>query len=342
MLEAYSKLSDLNATDSEYLNRMEIFNGYLTDTTLTEEEIEASIFEMNDYFNYFVSDTIAKIDFVPKTSITLESQLVMNVYIPIKSTQSFTLDGVTYDDFANISKIVVDGKEYYHMTVSLPSSEAAREFKLVAVVKADNGVSATATFTLSIPRYASKILANGDTSNVEQTLVRDVLQYIKSAYIYFGSTDSDALATIDTLLGTYVSSPKIEGNYSTSYVGLKGATFVLNEKPVIRFYLSDGADARDYRFYIDGKNVSFKASSDGTYVDIDVYAYALSETVTYTVKGIEGGNYHIRSYYEYVSGTGENDYNGTDKEALIALTSSFWKYVQSAADYRDAAIGVEN
>ena len=86
MLEAYSKLSDLNATDSEYLNRMEIFNGYLTDTTLTEEEIEASIFEMNDYFNYFVSDTIAKIDFVPKTSITLESQLVMNVYIPIKST----------------------------------------------------------------------------------------------------------------------------------------------------------------------------------------------------------------------------------------------------------------
>ena len=106
----------------------------------------------------------------------------------------------------------------------------------------------------------------------------------------------------------------------------------------MRFYLEDGANAGDYTFYIDGVAVDVVVGEGEAYVDIDVYAYALSKTVSYTVNGKDGGSYHVRSYYEYVSGTGANSYNGTDKADLTALVASFWNYLQSAEDYRASVV----
>ena len=98
----------------------------------------------------------------------------------------------------------------------------------------------------------------------------------------------------------------------------------------MRFYLADGADASKYAFFIDGTRVKTETSADGKYIDIDVYAYALCETVTYTIDGVESGSFHINAYYEW-SKTQNN-------ENLVNLTARFWRYLQSARDYRDFVV----
>ena len=332
MIEAYEKLTSLSINNEKFSEKMLVFRSYLTDFELNSKKAEAYAEEMNAYYETTKQDIISGLSFTPKMSITLESQLTMNVYVPTEGVQEFIFDGAFYKDCENT--VTVDGKDYYHLTVSLPSAEAARDVKLIAKINA-NGVSATATFTFSIPKYAAKVLANSEASSVETTLVKDVLQYIKAAYTYFETNDDEAIAKIDSILGEYSSLPSFEGEYSSCYVGLKAVSFVLDGKPTMRFYLIDGADADDYKFYVDGHTASFKVSDDGTYVDIDVYAFALCETVSYTVNGEHGGSYHIRSYYDYVSGDG---YTGDDKAELTALTSAFWKYLESARDYKNSVI----
>ena len=58
-------------------------------------------------------------------------------------------------------------------------------------------------------------------------------------------------------------------------------------------------------------------------VELDVYAYALAETITYG----NGGSYHISSF---VSGS-----EGQPHEALV---KAFAKYVESAEAYRNSVV----
>ena len=134
------------------------------------------------------------------------------------------------------------------------------------------------------------------------------------------------------LLGDYTAKPIVEGSSEKPTAALASVAFVLKGTPSMRFYLADGRDASEYKFYIDTKEVKTKVSDDGTYVDIDVYAYALCETVTYTV-GEESGSFHINAYYSYVSGA---EYTEADKTELISLTECFWNYLQSARAYRSS------
>ncbi|MBQ3016653.1 MAG: metallophosphoesterase [Clostridia bacterium] len=278
---------------------------------------------------------IEKLDFTPKTSITLGSELVYNIYVPVADyLKSFTVDGATVENAEVVT--LDDGNSYYRIEVSLPAKEAARNIILKAAVTA-GGKDYTGTWTVSIPKYAAALLET-NVSEEEKTLVKDVLQYIRAAYTYFGTEDAEQIAKIDTLLGDYASKPTVEGSDAADTTGMKSATLVLSGKPSIRFYLADGANASEYKFYIGGKQIKTVVSEDGTYVDIDVYAYELCETVTYTVDGEDAGSFHINAYYAFVSGTGENSYTGADKEALTALTECFWKYLQSARAYRESVV----
>ena len=283
---------------------------------------------------------LVNVTYAPKMSLTLDRNLIMNVYIPVNSTLEFTFDGEKYTDFTTLTKNIVtldDGNSYYRMTVELPAAVAAEDVKLT--VKINTGsTTASGTFSFSIPKYAVKVLADTSATAVEKTLVRDVLLYVKAAYVYFETKNADTMAKINTVLGDYTAMPTIEGEYSTAFAGVNAVTFVLDGTPAMRFYLEDAAYAGDYKFYIDGKEVDVVVGEGDAYVDIDVYAYALSKTVTYTVNGKDGGSYHVRSYYEYVSGTGANSYNGTDKAELTSLVASFWNYLQSAEDYRQAVL----
>ncbi|MBQ3017079.1 MAG: metallophosphoesterase [Clostridia bacterium] len=281
----------------------------------------------------------ADLNYAPKMSLTLDRNLVLNVYIPVNCTQEFTLDGVKYTDFTAFDGKTVEfeGAMYYLVSVELSAKEAARIVALEATVKVDDK-TATATFTFSTVTYAEKLLSDSAITQTEKTLVKDVLQYIRAAYTYFGTEDAEQMAKINTLLGDYVSKPTVEGSDASDTTGMKSATLVLSGKPSIRFYLADGANASAYKFYVGGKEVNTIVSDDGTYVDIDAYAYALCETVTYTIDGNDAGSFHINAYYAFVSGAGENSYTGADKAELTALTECFWKYLQSARAYRESVV----
>ena len=276
------------------------------------------------------------IEFTPKVSLSLDRNLVMNVYIPAEILLEFTFNGTTYTNLneLELETTVIDDKIYYVFRVSIPAAETAKNVQLVATV-ASGDVTATATFNFTVAKYASKVL--GSSNENEKQLAKDILAYVKAAYVYFAaSNDAEEIARVvalvDSLIGSdYDAKPTIEGNATAEVTGLKSATFVLDGEPSMRFYLEDGADASKYEFYINGRKVKTTVSEDGTYVDIDVYAYLLCETVSYTIDGEEAGTYHINAYYTYVNG---NAYTADDKAELVALTECFWNYLQSARAYK--------
>ena len=267
------------------------------------------------------------IDFTPKASVTLDSNLIFNIYIP--ATEEFisaTLDGAN----------VILGEEsdgYYLVTVKLPADEAARDIILVASLEKD-GTALTATFTFSTAKYAEKLLNNAEISTVEKTLIKDILAYINSAYVYFNN--GKTVAEIVALLDGYVSDKVINADDAKCDTdGLTGATFVLGATPAIRFYLN-GYTAEKFSFKVGARALSITADNlgsdaDGDYIEFTLFAYEMNETFSYEIEGTEiKGEYNLISYFA--------DSNTQSTPALCDLVAKFYNYCQSAKMYRQYVI----
>ncbi|MBP3308667.1 MAG: hypothetical protein J6L90_04415 [Clostridia bacterium] len=286
---------------------------------------------------YKLTHTAAQnIGFTPKTSITLDSSLIFNIYIPDSDALiSATLDGVAID-FNTLE--LRNG--YYLVSIPLVAKEAARDIKLGVTLSTSSG-NVSGTFTMSVVRYANKLLASSTSSAEERTLICDVLAYIKSAYNYFGTASLGELAPLDEALGSYRSEFTNVSSTNTLGDALAGATFVLDATPAIRFYLPEGRSADSYTFSIDGKAVKYtvgKESASGsynglTYVDISLFAYRMTESIECHIDGVSVGEFSIGAYYAYVSGTG---YTADNKLELCDLVEKFINYSKSARAYRNA------
>ena len=329
MIEAYNKLANLGINTEKFTEQMIIFRSYLTDYKLSEDNVAPYTEEMNAYYETTTQEIVSSITFIPKMSITLDSQLVMNVYIPSENVHKITLDGVTYEDLTGLEIVSTGGNKYYRVTISLPSAEAAKDVKLTATVNS-NGALAIATFTLSVPKYALKVLNNESASTVEKTLVKDVIAYVKAAYNYFADYNTpEEIARVNALAdeilaigGVYSGEPTLSGSTVTDKGGIvTDVTLNLDYKPTIRFYVTDTA----IEFKIGSTVLKTVTDKDGKYVELDVYAYALAETITYG----DGGSYHISDFLTKSHG-----------ESYENLVACFIKYVESAANYRKAIIGM--
>ncbi len=263
-----------------------------------------------------------------KMSITLGSELVLNVFVSVNGTQNFTLNGKTYDSNNSFGGNVIsleDGNEYYRISIALGSSEAAMDIKLAATVEAmENNFKAT--YTLSIPEYASKVISDSESTDIEKTLANDVLFYVREAYKYFTyHNDSKeierVIALVDSIIGEDYKGVPVSSGDTNTVAPVTSVTLNLDAKPAIRFYVTDTS----VEFYANGKKLNTVSGTDenGTYVELDVYAYALSETITYG----NGGSYHVSSFIEGAA--------GTNYEALV---KAFVKYTESAAAYRNSVI----
>ena len=285
------------------------------------------------YVYSLIAKELAETAFTPSVSITLDRDLILNVYVPVTdalASLSFAGENV---DIAALERVTVGNEEYYVIRTPLAASAALAKLTMKATLKVGEN-SATKSYTFSTVRYAELVLAGNN--EVEKQLVRDVLSYVRAAYAYFGTIDEEAIANVDAILGdNYDENNKhtAEGSAEAVAPDFKGATLVLEATPAIRFYLNDGASADAYAFYIGNAKVNTVLGTDtnGAYIEIDVYAYAMAETVTYTVNGEAGGSYHIASYYAYAE-------TGADA-ALVALVGRMWRYFQSARAYRTSVIG---
>ena len=261
--------------------------------------------------------------FVPKANITLDANLIFNVYIPASDAlSSFTFDGVEYTNFSSLERKIIGANTYYVFKVPLASGEAARDIKLVAKLEVGN-TEIIGSFTFSIAKYAKNILKG--TNESEKALIMDVLAYIKAAYMYFNSQTVDE---IENILGSYEKELVVEGSSNVPKIpGIKSVSFDLTAEPCMKFYLEDGYSASDFIFVQNHiiLNATEDSDKNGRYARIKLYAYGMCETVKITF-GNQVDTYHINSYYEFAKKTSD--------EKLITLVEAFWNYCQAARDYR--------
>lgn len=265
--------------------------------------------------------------FVPRMNITLDSNLIFNIYVPVTDIlEAFELDGVEYTELEKLPTRIIDDKNYYAVRIPLAAKDAARDIKLIASVK--NGDSKlSGTFTFNVVKYANRIFA-GD-SEAEKALMKDVLAYIECAYEYF---KSETVPQICDILGDYKRELIPEGSSEKPSVsGITSATLELGSEPAIVFYLEEGYTASEYVFTQNGKILSAEEGDDGS-IRIKLLAYRMCDTVDIAYKN-ENSSFHINSYYEFAKA--QND------DRLIAIVEAFWNYCLSARDYRNEVIGKE-
>ena len=231
--------------------------------------------------------------------------------------------------------LVAEGGKY-HLAVELPAAEAARNISLTVTF----GEEAEASLTLSLLKYATKLLANS-TSQTEKTLVCDMLAYVKQAYAYFGSPDATSVAdAIDAIIGNGATDfAKVDGT-TTNMTTPESVSFILDAEPKVRFYFAEGTSLESYSFKISGETVSYtvtnKTVGENTFVcaDISLFAYRMIDTVEVYLDGVKQGSFHINSYYDFALTQNDN--------ALVGVVERFYVYCKSAKAYRDEVIAGAN
>ena len=269
-----------------------------------------------------------------KTSITLWSNFVYNIYIPAKDFVGATVNGnaVTY------TEVTVDDVLYYHVKVDLPAGKTLSDITLVVTVN-NNGTNANATWTLNVLNYTKAIMA-GEYTDVTKTLMKDMLAYAYAAHTYFENTSDEAakLLEVESILDGYKADmPTGEAKKPTDSKYFTDVAVHLGEVPSFRFYLATGYTKDSFTFTVGGKAANVKTGTDenGSYLEITMYAYMMLNDVTYTVIGTETSEtYNLYAYYEYAKKQNDAD--------LVSIVEALMKYSVSAKAYRNEVISSNN
>ena len=269
-----------------------------------------------------------------KTSVTLYSNFVYNLYMPKANVDSFTVNGKT----AEYEEVEIDGVTYYHVAVNFAAAESLSDIKLAVNLNAGS-TTVTANWTLNVFSYTKSVI-NGNYDETTKTLMKDMLVYASAAHTYFGNTAAvaDKLSEIKTLLGEYGATlPTGEAKKPADNTYFTEVAVYLGEVPSFRFYLASGYTADDFTFKVGGRSVTATLGNDnddmGDYLEVTMYAYMMLDDVTYTVKGTDvTDTYNLYSYYNYVSTLGEG------YENLVAIVEGLMKYSARAKAYRDSVV----
>ena len=266
-----------------------------------------------------------------KTSVTLWSNFVYNIYIPKDNFNSVKVNGLT----ADYEEVEIDGVLYYHVAVSLPASEALSNIALTVALNSGSS-TVNANWTLDVFKYTKSVL-EGEYSDTEKTLMKDMLVYAAASHTYFENTSSVSgkLDEIATLLNGYSATlPTGEAKKPASDTYFTDVAVYLGAVPSFRFYLAEGCTADDFKFTVGNRNATATLGSDeeGDYLEIVMYAYMMLDDVTYAVKGTDvSESYNLYAYYNYAVTL--NNAN------LVAIVEALMKYSASADAYRDYVIG---
>ena len=261
-----------------------------------------------------------------KTSVTLWSNFVYNIYIPKANVNSFTVNGSE----AEYVETEIDGVAYYHVAVNLPAGEALSDIALTVTFNSGE-TTTSANWTLSTLKYTKAVLA-GEYNDVTKTLMKDMLVYAAAAHTYFENTEkvSAKLSEVATILDGYTKVlPEGSEKKPTDKTYFTDVTVYLGEVPSFRFTLAEGYTADNFTFTVGERNATVIAG-DG-YVEIVMYAYMMLDDVTFTVNETEvSESYNLYSYYAYAKTLGDAN--------LTAIVEALMKYSVAANEYRDYVV----
>ena len=268
---------------------------------------------------------------IPKTSVTLSTDLIYNIYLPTARVTAAKINGEVVN-LKNAPQVTLDnGMTYWHITVNAGLLGAGDEIELVTTINAGGSSRVDATRKLSVVKYAKTVLASnlGETNN---KLAKDLLAYVKAACVYAGDK-AETVAAIEAIIGAdYTVNPEV-AEAVASTAGLKSASLLLGEKPAFVFFpeLDENGDAKydlnAYKFAIGDTTVTTEITEiDGkTAIVVYTYAYAMSETVTYTIEGTEiSGAYNLAAYLQGVQGNTNT----------VALVEALYAYSLAAKTYK--------
>lgn len=261
----------------------------------------------------------------PKASLSMHSSFLYNLYVPVKDfITAIKLDGVSYGVGALPVK-EIGGVKYWHVEKQIGVNEAGRSFALVV----ESDVQGQ-TWNLGVISYADTIV-NGNYNNAEKTLAKDILAYVRAAYVYENTADmKDVCNAIDKVIGEDYAVNPTTTEAKESINGLSGAGLLLGSKPA--FYFIPEHDAANYTFTVNGAAVTTEITTvEGkTAILVYTYAYAITDTVTYTVSGTDiSGEYNLSAYLSFANGTGN--------ASLVDLVNALWQYSDSAKAYKAQA-----
>ena len=266
-----------------------------------------------------------------KTSVTLHTNLTYNIYIPSGNVNGFTLNESTVD----YKTKVIDGTEYYCVTVDLPVGEALSDMLLkVTLDVGDKTVDVS--WTLSVLKYAASVI-DGKYGYTTKTLIKDMLVYAAAAHTYFeNALNSEKAEKLSEILDGYSNElPTGEAIRPKDKTYFTDVAVYLGAVPSFRFYLADGYTKDDFTFKAGNRSIEANLGSDGKYLEIIMYAYMMLDDVSYTALDKVSGEsvtqtYNLYAYHSFAKS--END------PELIAIVESLMKYSASADDYREAVI----
>lgn len=300
------------------------------------------------------TEIIGSQDILPKQNITLYTDFVYNAYIPTTAGSSAvtitsaSLGGVPFDLFA-CEIVTVEGKQYYKLSIHVAPTAAADEMELVVYVNytytyKDGTTKVTASqldWKVSVLSYL-KTLAD-DSTGIDNTLAKDILSYIRAAYVYDGTSEKlDYVKDfVDAINGADYDAANLPtaSEAKQSVDGMDSAQLLLGSAPAFIFYPETDADGNlvyttdSYVFALDGKyRLTAEVGVDGsgkTYIIVSLPAWALDNDVEYIVNGADvGGVYNLAAYYEYAK--------GTENANLISLVERLMKYAETAEAYKNS------
>ena len=266
-----------------------------------------------------------------KTSVTLYSNFVYNIYIPEANFNKAMIGGVD----ATATLVEIDGVNYYHVAVNIPAAESLDDIKLTVTLNSGN-TTVDANWTLSVLKYAKSVI-NGNYDETTQDLMKDMLVYASASHTYFeNALDADKAAEVTALLAGYSKAmPEGEAKKPTDTTYFTTVGVNVGAVPSFRFYLAAGYTKDNFSFKVGNRTVEATEGNDkyGDYLEVTMYAYMMLDDVTFTVKGTDvTGTYNIYSYLDYAKNT-VKDAN------LVAIVEGLMKYSVSAKAYRNAVTG---
>ena len=285
---------------------------------------------VNDTYNlvpYWMTTSEA----IPKTSVTLSTDLIYNIYLPTKRVTAAKING----EVVNLKSAPVvtldNGLTYWHVTVAAGILGAGDEIELITTVDVGNKVYLNATRNINVVKYAKNVLAANLGATTDK-LVKDMLAYVKAACVYAGNK-AETVAAIEAIIGAdYTVAPEV-AEAVANVDGLASAALLLGDKPAFVFFPElDGEgnpkyDLNAYKFSIDGcyAKTEITEIEGKTAFVVSTYAYAMSETVTYTIEGTEiSGAYNLAAYLQGVQGNTNT----------VALVEALYAYSLAAKTYK--------
>lgn len=266
---------------------------------------------------------------IPKTSVTLTSDLIYNIYLPTARVTAAKINGEVVN-LGSAPRVTLDnGLEYWHITVEAGLLGAGDEIELVTTINVGGSVREDATRKLSVVKYAKTVLANNPTET-NATLVKDMLAYVKAACIY-ANDKAETVAAINAIIGEDYAVASAEGEVVESTEGLASVQLLLGDKPAFVFTPNGEYDINAYKFTIGTTTVKTEITKiDGKDVIlVYTYAYAMTNTVNYTIEGTEiSGAYNLAAYLAHEKAAGHAN--------TVALVEALWQYSVAAKAYKVA------